>query len=119
MDKMVNVEVKPKTLVDYTDRNGNVPLQVWLNGLDAMITVRIRTRLRRVALGNFGDAKPVGSGVSELRLDFGSGYRVYFAQHDTEIVVLLCGGDKSTQSKDIEIAQAFWLDFKRRNDVKS
>ena len=110
--------MKPKTLIDYTDSSGNIPLQVWLNGLDTMISIRIRARLRRVALGNFGDAKPVGSGVSELRLDFGSGYRVYFAQHDTEIVVLLCGGDKSTQSKDIEIAQAFWLDFILRNNVE-
>ena len=82
-----------------------------------MITARIEARLKRIAFGNFGDAKPVGSGVSELRLPFGSGYRVYFAQHGETIVILLCGGDKSSQDKDIESAKLYWSDFKRRNNA--
>ena len=65
---------------------------------------RIAARLRRVELGNFGDVKPVGSGVSELRIDYGPGYRVYLTQRGLEVVILLAGGDKRTQSKDIEAA---------------
>ncbi|MHB1374539.1 MAG: type II toxin-antitoxin system RelE/ParE family toxin [Thauera sp.] len=77
----------------------------WYDGLrDRQGRVRIAARLRRVELGNFGDVKPVGSGVSELRIDCGPGYRVYLTQRGLEVVILLAGGDKSTQSKDIEAA---------------
>ena len=77
----------------------------WFNSLkDTKGKARINARLRRVELGNFGDAEPVGDNVSELRFFFGSGYRIYFIQHGDEIIVLLAGGDKSTQSKDIDKA---------------
>ena len=76
----------------------------------------IRTRLDRVALGNLGDCEPVGEGVSELRIAFGPGYRVYFAQDGDTIVLLLCGGDKSTQVKDIKRAKEYWADYKERSD---
>lgn len=77
----------------------------WLDSLkDTKGKARINARLRRVELGNFGDAEPVGDNVSELRFFFGSGYRIYFIQHGDEIIVLLAGGDKSTQSKDIDKA---------------
>ena len=66
---------------------------------------RIAVRIRRMQLGNVGDAKPVGDGVFELRFDFGPGYRVYYTERDGEIVVLLAGGDKSTQKQDIEKAK--------------
>ena len=62
-------------------------------------------RLRRIALGNPGDAKPVGSGVSETRVDYGPGYRVYFTRRGTLLVLILCGGDKSTQERDIRRAK--------------
>ncbi len=83
----------------------------WFDSLkDTKGKARINARLRRVELGNFGDTEPVGENVSELRFFFGSGYRIYFMQHGNEIIVLLAGGDKSTQSKDInkaiEIAKA-------------
>ena len=65
---------------------------------------RIDIRIRRVSLGNFGDVRSVGKGVSELRIDYGPGYRVYFTQHGNILVILLCGGDKSTQAKDIQRA---------------
>ena len=65
---------------------------------------RINTRLRSVSLGNFGDVKPVGKDVSELRIDYGPGYRVYFAQHGRKLVILLAGGDKRSQQRDIEKA---------------
>jgi putative addiction module killer protein len=77
----------------------------WYDGLrDRQGRARIAARLRRVELGNFGDVKPVGSGVSELRIDCGPGYRVYLTQRGLEVVILLAGGDKRTQSKDIEAA---------------
>ena len=77
----------------------------WYDGLrDRQGRARIAARLRRVELGNYGDVKPVGSGVSELRIDYGPGYRVYLTQRGLEVVILLAGGDKRTQSKDIEAA---------------
>ncbi|MBT9332681.1 type II toxin-antitoxin system RelE/ParE family toxin [Paracidobacterium acidisoli] len=79
---------------------------VWLRGLrDAQARARIAARIRRLAFGNPGDVKPVGDGVSELRIHYGPGYRVYFIQRGTVLIVLLCGGDKSTQDKDIEAAK--------------
>jgi putative addiction module killer protein len=75
---------------------------LWLQSLrDSQTRARIAMRVRRLAFGNFGDVKPVGEGISELRLDFGPGYRVYFVQRGQVLIVLLCGGDKSTQDRDI------------------
>jgi putative addiction module killer protein len=77
----------------------------WYLGLrDRMAKARINVRIRRMSLGNFGDVKPVGQGVSELRIDHGPGYRVYFVQRGQIVIVLLVGGDKRTQSQDIEKA---------------
>ena len=77
----------------------------WFYSLkDTQGKARIKARLRRVELGNFGDAEPVGDHVSELRFFFGSGYRIYFIQHGDEIIILLAGGNKSTQQKNIDKA---------------
>ena len=74
----------------------------WFRGLrDARAKVRIDARIERLANGNPGDARPVGSGVSELRIDYGPGYRVYFVQRGSVLIVLLCGGDKASQRRDI------------------
>ncbi len=74
----------------------------WLDGLkDRRAAARIIIRIERLAQGNPGDVKPVGSGVSELRIDYGPGYRVYLAQKDETVIILLCGGDKTTQQRDI------------------
>ncbi len=81
---------------------------------DSAARARIRTRLDRLELGNFGDYKAVGQGVFELRFHFGPAYRVYFAQDGKTIIVLLIGGDKSSQSKDINLAQTYWEDYLRR-----
>ncbi len=78
----------------------------WFDSLrDRQARARINVRIRRLSLGNFGDAKPVGEGVSELRIDFGPGYRVYFIRRGRTLVILLTGGDKGTQDRDIRKAQ--------------
>ena len=80
---------------------------VWFESLrDRMAKTRILIRIRRVSLGNFGDVRPVGEGVSELRVDYGPGYRVYLLRKGETLVVLLGGGDKRTQSRDIQRAVA-------------
>ena len=77
----------------------------WMTGLrDARTATRIQARLDRLAFGNPGDVKPVGEGISELRIDYGPGYRVYFTERAGEIVILLCGGDKKSQDADISAA---------------
>lgn len=86
----------------------------WLVSLkDSQARMRIHARLDRVALGNFGDAQPVGDGITELRIHCGPGYRLYCMQRGMRIVVMLCGGDKSSQTRDIEQAKIIaqhWLD---------
>lgn len=85
----------------------------WLSGLrDRRAVARISARLDRLAAGNPGDVEPVGEGVSELRINYGPGYRVYFIQRGPVLVILLCGGDKSTQSKDIKHAKVLAAEWK-------
>jgi putative addiction module killer protein len=88
--------------------------ETWFNGLrDPQARARINARIRRLSLGNPGDVKPVGSGVSEMRIDYGPGYRVYYAQRGAALILLLCGGDKSTQNADIKLAIASVKDWTR------
>ena len=85
----------------------------WLSGLrDRRAVVRIAARLDRLAAGNPGDAQPVGDGISELRVNYGPGYRVYFIQKGRVLIVLLCGGDKSTQDRDIRQAKVLASEWK-------
>jgi len=85
----------------------------WLRTLrDVKAKARIDIRIRRLSLGNPGDVKPVGEGVSELRIDYGPGYRVYFVQRGQVVALLLCGGDKRTQDRDIEKAKALAKEWK-------
>lgn len=79
----------------------------WVDGLkDIRARARIQVRIDRLGLGNAGDVRPVGAGISEMRIDYGPGYRVYFVQRGKLLVILLCGGDKSTQARDILQAKA-------------
>lgn len=81
-------------------------MEKWLKSLkDKTAAAKIKVRIRRMQEGNFGDVKPVGSGVSEMRIHCGKGYRVYLANRNNEIIILLCGGDKDTQQTDIKIAK--------------
>jgi putative addiction module killer protein len=86
----------------------------WFDGLrDRQARARIDIRIRRLSLGNAGDARPVGGGVSELRIDYGPGYRIYFVQSGRTLILLLAGGDKSTQRRDIELARQLADDLPR------
>lgn len=100
----------------YQLDDNSSPVTDWLRGLrDMQARAQIEVRLRRVSTGNFGDCKAVGEGVSELRVDIGSGYRLYYGKHGQALVILLCGGDKRSQQPDIAQAKAYWADWKRRN----
>ena len=102
-------------LLEYVTEEGLNPFRKWLDNLrDIQARARIRIRLNRVRLGNFGDSKSVGEGVVELRVKHGPGYRVYFGRSGNTVVILLCGGDKATQSKDVQMAKLYWADYQRR-----
>ena len=109
------MEATPKELHIYVTEEGREPFSEWLASLrDIKARAKIRVRLDRVSLGNLGDCHGVGEGVQELRIDYGPGSRVYFGLEGQTIVLLLCGGDKSTQTKDIETAKRYWNEYRRR-----
>ncbi len=114
------MENYPYTIDYYLTEKGERPFKKWLDGLkDIAARNTIRVRLDRVRLGNFGDNRPVGKGVFELKVDYGPGYRVYYAIEGKAVVLLLIGGDNSTQGKDIAKAQEYWMDYKgRKKDEK-
>ncbi len=102
-------------LCQYSTQDGLHPFNDWLEGLrDKTAQARLRFRLRQLERGNFGDCKAVGDGVTELRIHVGAGYRVSCGRHGNLIVVLLCGGEKRTQSDDIAKAKSMWRDWKER-----
>ena len=106
-------ETHPREIRVYQTSSGREPFNEWLNSIrDTETQARIRARLERLEDGNLGDCQSVGEGVFELRIHFGSGYRVYFGQIDNTIILLLCGGDKSSQRRDIERAKIYWLEYK-------
>ena len=113
------MEAHPKNLVIYQDEKGNKPFDAWLDDLDNVTVARVLARLARVEHGNLGDHKAVGDGVSEIRISFGAGYRIYFAEIGNTIVLLLCGGDKGSQSRDIRAAKNYLVDYRRRNHGKT
>jgi putative addiction module killer protein len=103
----------------YEQDDGRCPFNDWLFKLrDKMAQARIIRRLHNIEAGNLGDFASVGEGVLELRVHIGAGYRVYCGRSGTDWVILLCGGDKSSQAKDIQRAREFWADWKRgRNET--
>jgi len=102
-------------ILRYLTEAGKDVVGDWLAGLrDTRTRAKIAARIARLAAGNFGDCKPLQDGVWELRIRWGPGYRVYYAHADRTCVLLLCGGDKGTQSADIERAIEYWNDYKRR-----
>jgi len=111
--------VEPKQVDIYLDSNGKAPFSAWINALaDIKGRAKIRERIARLRLGNMGDCEPIGEGISELRIHYGPGYRVYFGQDGNEIVVLILGGSKRTQNQDIKTAKVLWKDYKERKNEK-
>lgn len=96
--------------------NGKAPIVEWLNSLDSITRKRINQRILRIEDGNFGDFKKLSDDISELRFKFGKGYRVYYNEENNKIILLINGGDKSKQSKDIEKAQELLNQWRLNND---
>lgn len=105
----MNVEI-----LEYLDAGGRSPYRDWFDGLDAQAATKVAVALTRMGLGNFSNAKGVGAGVQEYRIDYGPGYRIYFGRDGERLVILLAGGTKKRQQGDIATAQSRWADYKTR-----
>jgi|TARA_B110000240_G_C13216624_1_gene332742 putative addiction module killer protein len=102
---------------EYMDERGNSPYAQWMGRLrDPRAKAKIILQVDKMELGLFGDVEPIGDGLSELRIHHGPGYRVYYGKVKPHTYLLLCGGDKSTQSRDIRKAKEFWNTSRRRHD---
>jgi putative addiction module killer protein len=108
------ITIKQKQLNIYVTKAGKKPFVDWLESLDKTVRCRIKERLDRVTLGNLGDHKFIDNNIFELRMDFGSGYRIYCANEEEQIILLLSGGNKATQKKDIKKATAYLKDYLSR-----
>ena len=106
-------------LREYETTEGRSPFSDWFEDLDAAAAAKVTTALTRLGLGNTSNVKGVGSAVFELKIDFGPGYRMYFGKDGPDIVILLGGGTKKKQPRDISYAQACWQDYKDRKKGKA
>ncbi|MFI5361533.1 MAG: type II toxin-antitoxin system RelE/ParE family toxin [Elusimicrobiota bacterium] len=111
---MLETDSTPLQTRLFVDDFGRSPFVDWKGRLAREDRIRIEHRIERLASGNLGDWRPVGDGVVELRIDYGPGYRIYIGRQSLQTVVLLGGGNKSTQEKDIRAARARWARFRRR-----
>ena len=102
------------TVLEYLDRAGSSPFAAWFRNLDATAAAKVTTALRRLELGIFSNVKGAGAGVFEYRIDFGPGYRIYFGKDGDTVVILLAGGTKKRQDRDIADAHERWADYKKR-----
>jgi putative addiction module killer protein len=107
-------------LHEYLDASGRNEYRMWFNGLDVAAATKVTVALERLAAGNTSSIKPVGEGVSEYKIDFGPGYRIYFGKDGDRLVILLGGGTKKRQNQDIENAKAAWRGYKqlKKNALK-
>ncbi len=99
---------------EYLDRSERSPFAAWFEGLDAHAAAKVTIALARIEQNNLSNVKPVGSGVLEYRINWGAGYRIYFGQDGDELVILLAGGTKQRQQRDINDALQRWADYKQR-----
>lgn len=109
------MEARPREVLYYVAGDGKCPFELWFDSLDTSLQGKIDKRIKRLEFGNFGECKSVEEGVHELKMDFGAGYRIYFGLHGLTVVVLLCGGDKKKQDRDIKNAHQYWKDWKEQN----
>ncbi len=101
----------------YVDEHGRVPFETWVLELNGQAQAKVTIALSRLERGNTSNVEAVGEGVSELKLNWGPGYRVYFGQDGRTIIILLCGGMKKRQSRDIAVAKARWASYKLRRSA--
>ena len=101
-------------VLEYLAADGASPFGTWFDGLDSQAAARVVVAVTRMGAGNFGDHKSVGGGVFEHRIDFGPGYRLYFGRDGDTLVILLAGGSKRRQQRDIAAAKEYWLDYRAR-----
>jgi putative addiction module killer protein len=101
-------------IVEYLDATGRSPFAGWFDELDSTAAAKVTVALTRIELGNLSNVKTLGAGLLEYRIDFEPGYRVYFGRHGNDTVVLLTGGTKRRQQRDIATAQTRWTDYKKR-----
>jgi putative addiction module killer protein len=101
-------------ILEYLDPDGESPYRDWFESLNAQAAAKVTVALTRVELGNLSNVNGVGAGVQEFRIDFGPGYRIYFGKDGDQLVILLAGGTKSRQQRDIATAQKRWADYKKR-----
>lgn len=99
---------------EYTDKTGRSSFSKWFEELNSEAAAKITTAIYRLEQGNFSRVEGVGEGVYEYKIDFGPGYRIYFGKDGTELVILLCGGSKKEQSRDIKLAKEKWIEYKHR-----
>jgi putative addiction module killer protein len=112
------MEARERTPRYYQTSSRVEPFRDWRqHSADDNVKAHIDARIARLRGGNFGNSKPIGDGASENRINFGPGYRIYYAVSGDDII-LLCGGDKSTQHADIKRARAYWKDYKKRNKAQ-
>ncbi|MGE0421847.1 MAG: type II toxin-antitoxin system RelE/ParE family toxin [Reyranellaceae bacterium] len=101
-------------LLEFQTEDGRSPFGLWFAALDAEAAAKVTVALTRMSLGNFSSVEPVGSGVSEYKINWGPGYRIYFGKDGDRFVILLVGGTKKRQASDIAKAKGHWADYKRR-----
>lgn len=112
------MEAFPFNIEIYETEDGKVPFSEWLTSLkDLQASARILLRLDRAKRGNLGDHKLIADGMFEFRIDTGAGYRVYFGRVSNQVIVILWGGDKGSQQRDIEKAQQYWMDYRSRDNA--
>jgi putative addiction module killer protein len=109
------MESRPRNIRNYVTPDGREPFEEWIDSLkDKKSQAIVLGRLNRVRLGNIGDCRHLSEGIYELRIHYGPGYRIYFGDLDGIIVILLCGGDKRTQKRDIKRAREYWQELRNR-----
>jgi putative addiction module killer protein len=112
------MEAQPREIEYYLTADERCPFLGWVDALrDLTAKAKIRIRLDRIKAGNLGDYRSVGEGVCEFRIQYGPGYRIYFGQIGNTIVLLLCGGDKSTQQRDIRQAIEYWREYRSQDNA--
>jgi putative addiction module killer protein len=114
------MDVRERTIRLYLTPTEDCPFEAWFDGLsDIRAQQRVLARIARLRTGNLGDWKALGNGIFELRIDFGPGYRIYFGQAGSNVVILLVGGSKDRQQREIRRAREYWSDYEKSKETKN